>query len=268
MDSSYLTGKPEELFEQAPAEIKELIIGDAVTNVTAILGKSYKIPVSSYVAFENIISYILIGAILPENAVKAIIEILRFDEDTAYKLASDLDKTILEKARISILGKSPKDMVTLSFQEGRTPDELRKEILDTTKRGPILPPEEPAKTPMQATKDALAAATTPEEPSSSPAAQSKSPVMAGSRSALMEQLKMLDTIPDDEEIAERIRKIQEQISGSNKENERGLESTVALQEFMPKNEEVEAVAPEIQAATYSKAPTKYNVDPYREVSEE
>ncbi|MEZ0208619.1 MAG: hypothetical protein ACAH17_00375, partial [Candidatus Paceibacterota bacterium] len=58
-DTSYLTGNPEELFKHITPQIKELIVGDAVTNTTAILGKTYKIPVSSYVAFENIISYLL-----------------------------------------------------------------------------------------------------------------------------------------------------------------------------------------------------------------
>lgn len=261
MNSSYLTGNPEELFEQAPQPIKDLITGNAVNDATAILGKSYKIPVSSYVAFENIISYILIGAILPENAVAAIKNILGFDEETATKLATDLDKTILEKARIQILGKSPKDMVTLTFQEGRSPDELRKEILDTTKRAPVLPPEAPEKTPTQATKDALVTPVAPQPTKTTP------PVMPGSRSALMEQLQLLDTIPDDDEVAERIKKIQEQIAGG-KEESRDLASPIALQEFMQTGEDLSAVSPETKAATYSKAPTKYNVDPYREVAEE
>jgi hypothetical protein len=265
MNSSYLTGNPEELFEQAPQEIKELIVGNAVNETTAILGKSYKIPISSYVAFENIISYLLIGAILPENAVKAIVDILHVEEAIAIKIAEDLDKTVLEKARIKILGKAPTDMVTLTFQEGRSPNELREEILDTTKRGSILPPEQPEKTPTQATKEALALAT--QAPEATPQAESKSPVIPGSRSALMEQLNMLGAIPDDDEVAERIKKIQEQITGI-KGSERELESPIALQEFMPKTEDEGAVSAEEKTATYSKAPTKYNVDPYREVSEE
>jgi hypothetical protein len=286
--SSYLTGNPEALFEQAPPQIKELIVGSEVTNTTAILGKSYKIPVSSYVAFENIISYILIGAIEPENAVKAIVEILNFDEETAYKLATDLDKTILEKARISILGKSPKDMVTLTFQEGRSPVELRKEILDTTKResgllkeqrsvpagapqaeiSPILP-QTPPSVPGSALQTETLTQSTPPAPSVVAAtAVKKSNSTPGSRSQLLEQLQVLDEIPNDEEISERLKKIQEQITGMDKKDETLLESNIALQEFMPKEGDLTVIPASEKVAPYSHAPTKYNVDPYREVPEE
>ncbi len=259
MNPSYLTGNPEELFAQAPKEIQELIVGNAVNDVTAILGKTYQIPISSYVAFENIISYILIGAILPENAVKAIVAILKLDEEAAHKLATDLDKTIFEKARISILGKSPKDMVTLTFQEGRTPNELRKEILDTTKRESILPNPY---TPPSPTTPEIQVTPTPTQ------AHTKTPFVTGSRSQLMEQLQILDKIPDDEEVSERLKKIQEQIAGMNTQDDRALESNIALQEFMPKEEGNAAVPSEAKVASYSKAPTKYNVDPYREMAAE
>jgi hypothetical protein len=115
--------------------------------------------------------------------------------------SKDMEKTILEKARIKILGKAPTDMVTLTFQEGRSPDELRKEILDTTKRGPIfrqklrrkLRPKQPKTLSLNSPTRSTSIKQNP-----------KSPVMPGSRSALMEQLKMLDTIPDDDEVAKRI----------------------------------------------------------------
>lgn len=250
--TSYLAPNPEELFGQAPPEIQELIHGDDVNNVTAILGKAYKLPVSSYVALSNLVAFLLIGAIQPQDAVRAIKDILGLNEEDAYKLATDLDKTILEKARISILGKSPKDMVTLTFQEGRSPDELRKEILDTTSRTPVV-------TPAPAVAAPQTAGTTP------PVRQN---VVSGSRSQLMDQLRILDDIPNDEEISDRLKKIQEQIAGMNAKDERALESPIALQEFMSKNGKTGAVAPEIKSASYSRAPTKYNVDPYREVAEE
>lgn len=260
MNSSYLTGNPEILFEQAPPQIKELIVGATINDTTAILGKLYKVPISSYVAFENIISYILIGAILPENAVRAIVDILTLSEEDAYKLAADLDKTILEKARISILGKSPKDMVTLTFQEGRSPDELRKEILDTTKREPVATsiPTQPTNT--------IPAPVAPVTPAPAPA--KKATAVVGSRSQLLEQLQILDTIPTDEEVSERLKKIQEQISGIEAKDDRALDSNIALQEFMPHAGDDKAVIAEAQTASYSKAPTKYNIDPYREASGE
>lgn len=252
---SYIAAHQDDLFDQAPEEIQALILDGEVNKTTAILGKLYQIPVSSYVALSNIISFILIGALKPGDAVRGIMDILELPEEVAIKLATDMDKTILERARISILGKSPKDMVTLTFQEGRSPDELRKEILDTTKREPVLPP-----TPSQ-TSPSVAPV------KSVPVAPTKPIVVAGSRSQLLEQLQVLDDIPNDEEVTERLKKIQEQISGMSVKDDRALDSTVALQEFMPGNNENLTVEPEVQAASYSKAPTKYNVDPYREVTE-
>lgn len=246
---SYISAHIDELFDKTSPDIQELISGTEVNTATAILGKLYKIPISSYVALSNIISFILIGALKPEDVVRAIIDILELPQEEAYKLAADLDKTILEKARISILGKSPKDMVTLTFQEGRSPDELRKEILDTTKRdtSPITV-SPPATLPVPATP-----------PTKQPVEEKeKSTAIAGSRSQLLEQLRVLDAIPDDEEISERLKKIQEQITGMAVKDERALDPRTGLQEFMPKNSEEAAGVP------YVKAPTEYSIDPYRE----
>ena len=251
---SYIATNLEELFDKAPKDIQDLIYGDTVNNATATLGKIYRIPVSSYVALSNIISFIMIGALKPEDAVRAIVDILGLSQEDAQKLAEDMEKSILEKARISLLGKSPKDMVTLTFQEGRSEDDLRKEIMDTTKKESVFAQRDEAKEAVMVTPSA----TSPKKNVFAP---------AGSRTQLLEQLQVLDTIPNDEEIAERLKKIQEQISGISAQEDRSLESSVALQEFMPKGESSVA-QPETQAATYSKAPTKYNVDPYREVAED
>jgi hypothetical protein len=282
---SYISPNLEELFDQAPPEIQELIHGVDVNNTTAILGKSYQIPVSSYIALSNIISFLLIGALKPEDAVKAIIEMLNLTQDIAIKLATDLDKTILEKARISILGKSPKDMVTLTFQEGRSPVELRKEILDTTKResglfkeqssaqpAAIITPIAAAIEPQQASQpvpEAKPAVTTPPAVTPSSAIPPKKSIITpGSRSQLLEQLQVLDDIPNDEEINDRLKKIQDQIAGMDKKDENILESKIALEEFMPKEGDLTVIPASEKSATYSQAPTKYNVDPYREIPEE
>lgn len=247
---SYIVSNPDELdrlYDKAPAYIQELISGAEVNNATTILGKLYKLPVSLFVPLENIISFILIGALKPEDTVRAIIDLLKLPEEEALRLAQDMEKTILEKARITILGKSPKDMVTLTFKEGRSPQELREEILDTTNRIQVPPPSAEVKAIQSVAKPATA--------------------IPGTRSQLLEQLKVLDDIPNDEEINERLQKIQEQIKGFQTEDTRSLESPIALQEFMPKNGEDVVITPEERAASYSKAPTKYNVDPYREVPE-
>lgn len=244
---SYIASNPDQLFEQAPPYIQELISGEEVNAATTILGKLYKLPVHLFVPLENIITFVLIGALKPEDTVRAIMDILGMTQEDALKLATDMEKTILEKARISILGKSPKDMVTLTFKDGRSAEELRKEILDTTKRIDVPPPSTAVKAEQSIAKPGTA--------------------QPGTRSQLLEQLQVLDDIPNDEEINARLGKIQEQIKKMQPSDERVLESTVALSEFMPKKGDDIVVEPKIGPGTYSKAPTKYNVDPYREAPE-
>jgi hypothetical protein len=249
---SYIATNLDELFERSPSDIQAMITGEELNAATAILGKIYKLPVSSYVALENIISYILIGALKPEDTVRAIMDMLGLSEEDAYKLASDMEKSILEKARIKILGKPSNEMVTLTFGEGRTPQDLRKEILDTTKQESVFAKKDEAEEVVMS----MPSPTAPKKNVFAP---------AGSRTQLMEQLQILDTIPKDEEVEARLNKIREQITGTTpKENT--MESPVALAEFMP-NGDKSAVEAETKPATYSKAPTKYNVDPYREVLE-
>jgi hypothetical protein len=275
---SYISTNIDELLDSASPFIQELLESEEIGKTVAILGKAYALPINSYVDFANVISYILLGALKPQDVVRALQDMLKVDSDTAYKLAADLDKTVLEKARISILGKSPKDMVTLTFQEGRSPDELRKEILDTTKRD-INPLKEPVSAssvlptvvtvPQPQTNVQATASAAPTSPAASNApAPKKSNITPGSRSQLMEQLQVLDNIPNDEEIGERLKKIQEQIAGMDKKDENLLESNVALEEFMPKEGDLTVIPAKESPATYSQAPTKYNVDPYREIPEE
>ncbi len=245
MYPSYISKNIAELLRNAPPDIAQILKGDEVGKTTAILGKIYKIPVSSYVALSNIISFILIGALKPEDVLHALEDIVKVTPEDAYKLAQDLEKSILEKARIKILGKDDGDMVTLSFDDTRTPDELRKEILDTTKRESAL---------------------TKEQSSSDRAPVKKQVVLTpGSRSQLLEQLQVLGSIPNDEEVETRLSHIQEQISSIDKGENRNLDTNVALQEFMFGDKGDTVASAEARAASYSKAPTRYNVDPYREV---
>jgi hypothetical protein len=248
---SYISPDIDVLYDQAPPDVLKLISSGEINTVTAILGKIYKIPIGSYVALSNVITFILVGALKPEDVVRGIVDILNIPEDEAFKLATDLDKTILEKVRISIMGKSPKDMVTLTFQEGRSPDELRKEILDTTKRDPV---------PL-----AMPVTTTP--PTQTQAAPYKAPpLVTGSRSQLMEQLQILDTIPKDEEVSERLQKIQAQIANMHAQEDAKAQA-LQQENTIPHDVEIAKIPLEPQSAPYSKAPTRYNVDPYREAIE-
>ncbi len=273
MNPSYIATNTEELFEQASPQVQDMIQGDDVNNSTAVLGKIYKLPVNSYVALSNLISFILIGALKPEDVPRAFVDILHLSEEDAIKMAQDLDTSILEKARIKILGKSSTDMVELTFQEGRSEEDLRKEIMDTTKRESALIKEQvsvPSTTPTLPKKVTAADSEVPQATVLAPqgAIEKKVSTAPGSRSQLLEQLQVLDTIPNDEEIAARLTKIQEQISSMDDgKGTEGTPSVVPLQNYMLGEKADKMIEAEAREATYSKAPTKYNVDPYRETAE-
>lgn len=249
MNPSYIATNLGELLDNAPPEVHAIIQSDEINTTTAILGKIYKLPVGSYLALSNIISLILIGALKPEDVVRALQDILKLSQEDSYKLAEDLEKSILQKARISVLGNTDSDVKTLIFEGERTPDELRKEILDTTKRESGLVKDQSVIT-------------------SSPSTKKQVILTPGSRSQLLEQLQLLGKIPNDEEVETRLEHLKEQMIKLNKKEENTLDSNIALQEFMF-GEKGKATAPaEAKSATYSKAPTKYNIDPYRETAEE
>lgn len=244
---SYIATNLDELMMRARPEIQEIVAGKDIDEAVAILGKLHKIPIGSYLALDNIILFILLGALKPEDAVRGIQDILKLPEEDSYKLAQDLEKTILEKARMKIFNRGSEDTVTLTFQEGRTPHELRKEILDTTKREPTV-------------------AIQPGKQVQSPALPAKNMAPTGTRSQLMEQLQILGSIPDDEEIANRLKKIQEQVADMQAKKEESTRRAEKEKEES-QNSSIQIASPQVQSATYSRAPTQYNVDPYREVSE-
>lgn len=272
MYPSYIAKNIDDLLDEAPPYIQELLESDEIGKTVVVLGKIYKIPVDAYVNLSNIISFILIGALKPEDVTRALTELVKVTPEDAVKLAQDLDKSILEKARIKILGKAPTEMVELTFKEGRSAEDLRKEILDTTKRESALVKEQ-SSSPLPKDTAAPAPAETPVPPAVAEVPPSATETaektnLAGSRSQLLEQLRVLDDIPDDEEITARLAKIQEQIASIDKKDSSLLEPKIPLQNFMFGEKAADLVEPDTRPATYSKAPTKYNVDPYREQVEE
>ena len=270
MNPTYIATNQEELFDKSSPEIQQLIVGGEVDKVTAILGKIYGIPIGSYVSLSNIISYALIGAIEPKDILIAIQDILKLPEEDSVRLVKDLETSILGKVNIHISPEKEEDMVVLTFPTIKPKkEELRKEILDTTKRESALFKDQSTPKP-----DSLP----PKEENFAPGSRlqlleklkptdTKEPVILtpGSRSQLLEQLQVLDTIPNDEEVEARLDHIKEHLSTIEEEEENSLDSNIALKEFMfgeKGTTEVKAVA---KAATYSRAPTKYNVDPYKEL---
>lgn len=246
MNPSYLAENKKELFDKAPDAIKTLIKGGEVNAAATTLGQIYKLPIGLYSRLANVISFILIGAIQPKDVVLALVDGFKMENTEAVKLAHDLEKGILEKARQINLGTSGEAIVNLEFRGERTKEDLRKEIIDTTKRDSGLV-----------------------KPQSTPTPKKASVITPGSRSQLLEQLQILGSIPKDDEIEERLKHIQEQIASIKKvEEDTSLKSNIALKSFMF-GEKGKATADATQKmATYSVAPTHYNIDPYREVAED
>lgn len=243
---SYIATNLEELFDNAPTYIQEIIGSGEVDESTITLSNNYKIPVGSQTALSNVISFILIGALQPDDVVQALQDLVDVDSEVAIHIATDLEHSLLEKARISLFKKADGEIKTLEFQGQRSKEELRKEILDTTKRESGI-----------------------EKNQATQALKKTSVISPGSRSQLIEQLQVLGTIPDDEEIATRLAHIQEQISSIKKqETDNSLDSKIALKSFMFGEKGKTVADPSITHATYSVAPTQYNVDPYKEIVED
>lgn len=245
MSKPYLAENSKELFESASQGIKKLIKGGQVLSAATVLAQQYKIPIGLYQRFANVISFTLIGAIQPNNVVIALIDGLELSQEEATSLAQDLENGIFAEARAVTLGKPVEEGTKLEFSGERSPDELRKEIMDTTKRESAL-----------------------RKPQGSGILKKGLTITPGSRSQLLEQLQILSTIPNDEEVEARLSHIQEQIN-SIKKTEAGntLESKIALKSFMFGEQGKETVPAILKTSTYSVPPTRYNLDPYREVSE-
>ena len=236
------------LYANANKEVQAYLLTDELDGAVAVFGKVYKLPVSVYLALKNTVTLILLGAIEPQNAVEELQKNCGMSAGDAYSLAKDLDETVFQKVRLSILGKDNSDVKKIQLEDDNaTKEELRKEILDTTKR-PTEPQAETRENYVTIQKAIL---------------------QPGSRSQLLEQLQVLDEIPNDEEINDRLNKIKEQIASIDTKGEnRGLDSNIALKEFMFGDKGEVVADAESKPATYSKAPTTYNVDPYREMPAE
>lgn len=225
-----------------PAVLTMLRSGE-LGKIASLLAPQYDIPVGRQTALSNVMTYVLLGGILPENVVEALVDLVEVDGDTATKIATELETSLFQKVRNAVLNKD-EEIKTLEYQGEKTKEELRKEIMDTTKRESGLSKQQ-----------------------STARAKKTSVITPGSRSQLLEQLQVIGSIPDDEEISERLKHIQEQISLIKKqEDDNTLTSNIALKSFMFGERGADVVTATLRPATYSVAPKRYNVDPYRELS--
>lgn len=243
---SYIATNIKELIENAPEHIVEILSSEDIPSTTVTLASNYKIPVGNQTALSNVITFTLIGALQPDDVVEALQDLVNVNSEDAIHIATDLEHSIFEKARISLFKTGGGEVKTLEFQGVKSKEELRKELLDTTKRESGL-----------------------NKNLGTPGLKKPTVLAPGSRSQLMEQLQVLSSIPNDEEIEERLAHIQEQISTIKKQEEdNSLDSKIALKSFMFGEKGKTVADPTVNRATYSVAPTHYNVDPYREVGGE
>lgn len=244
-----------ELFDQSPKEVQDIILGDELDNIAIELGTKYKIHIDLLTHLKDTIILILVGATEPENALASFKEHLKLDDDTTLALVRDLNISLFQKVRIDLFGKElAKDEVkkiTLGDNKNTTKDALREQITNKTRREALI-----NKTPSERI-DPL-----------------KRGRVIGSRAQLMEQLEVLEAIPTNEDVEERLNKIKSKISSVNnliednskEEDEVMKVKSEAKELFAEKGDTL--IKPESKTATYSKAPTNYNVDPYRETAEE
>jgi len=244
---SYIKKNTEELIGKAPDDILDIIDSEDIQHETALLIKKYGVEKEGIEQLFNIITYILIGAIESDDVVQALQDLVNVTPENAIKIATDLEQGILAKAQISLSKPSGTAVATLEFQGAKSKEDLRKDILDTTKRESALT-----------------------KPQGDPTAKKPTPIVLkpGSRSQLLEQLQVLGTIPDDDEISIRLAHIQEQMAALKKQEEdNSLDSKIALKSFMFGEKGKTVADSTINKITFSVPPTRYNVDPYREVDE-
>lgn len=242
------------LLEAAPEETRAFILGgDFDASILGITNK-HALTVDEAVKVKNIALLTLLGAIPTDEVASALIQDVPLSGIAFEKLLRDIDSSVFEKVRISLFGEKHEEgrvvkKITLGNEEGR--EALREQIMmnaeSALKVSPIkgyVPPQNKTLEVKQAGQE--------------PAKKESSITPSGSRSELLERLNILDTIPTNEEIQERLTNIRSkiiQVEQVKKQREEQASTTPAIVNDK-KDEKPKLVFP-----------TRYSVDPYREPTE-
>lgn len=239
MQQEDIINKIKELFKSASPEIRGIILGDSITNTVKEIGEKYKIDISHYVDLKNIIILTLLGEITGENILQELKEMLFIDDNIAKEIAKDLDETIFDKVRLEI---GTKEKKTLEIKEIKLVNDPIKEKL----REQLM-----------------------NRPLSGNTSNKSENTNSGNRNELLEKLKILQDIPNNEVIIDRLEKIKEQIKLTKEPESSDLDSQPLNENMVANIKEEEGKVKENipKTATYSKPPVKYNIDPYRETTE-
>jgi hypothetical protein len=238
--------KIKELFKTAPNEIKEVILSDELNNAANNISENYKININLITDLKNIIILSLLGEITPENLALELKNKLFIGDEEVEQIIKYLDQSIFEKARLSIGTSQKKETVTekkqTEIKEIKLSYDPVKEKLREQLMSHPLPKSNISKN---------------EE------------IGEGSRDKLLEKLKVLEEIPNNEAVLNRLDAINKQIEEiKNKEAEEiGVEiNETKAEEIKEEGETIVENKP--KTAPYSKPPVSYNIDPYREAVDE
>lgn len=234
----YTVEQLHEYFLQSPPEVQEILLSDDLDTTSTVLGKLYKLPVDKFLVLKNIITLILLGLIKPENVTEEIQKQISIDEKTTNSLVKDLNDSILQEARMKIFHEEGVEVKKLEIKNSTpsTTDALREEIMSKTKVESAIN-KAPAEVFTMPTKE-----------------KKPVPLIVGSHDQLLDQLNVLETIPKDDEVEDRLSKIRQQVESLQ-------QKTLAEEEVVSKKEEAPVVVPVPHKPIF---PEHYNIDPYRE----
>lgn len=248
MDKENINNQIKQAFNDSPKEVQGIILGNELNDLALSLSEKYKIHTDLIVHFKDIVILLLVGIMKPEEAFSSLKEHLALDDETTTGLLQDLDQNVFQKVRLSLLGKkTSKDeikIITLGNKDVAQKEDLREQIANTTRRMPVQ-----TKTPLDDFTNA------------------KKSIINGTRTQLLEQIEILEAIPSDEAVEERLNNIKEKLTSINEKMEEGRKVKDEAKEFFAElGDKIADNTPKV--ASYSKAPTKYNIDPYRELAED
>lgn len=210
------------------------------------LSTPHNLTVSQLLDIKTMVTEVLCGLQEPQGFITLLPKKLNLSTEASTALVHSIDDTIFSHARNITLGlpDTHKEVYTLTFG-GENKEELRDQILSATAKDSAI--------------------TTPQVTVPTPDIRPQI-LASGSRSDLLEQLHVLDTIPDDAEVEARLNHIREQVA----KTEEPVSSSPTLTQdalYALRSGSNDAVVATEKPASYSKAPTEYNIDPYRELAE-
>jgi len=285
------------LLENASDAVRSVILDGHLDEEIVVIINTYHFTVDESVLLKNTVLMTLLGVVsLSEFRNEITKDFPTLDPTTLEALIKDIDTGIFERARIALFGEEYEDgqeMKKLSLGEKESDDVLREQIMANTDRESAIKtsPLELLKKKIEDQKKGIkeddivslgdlvkkAPAPTITKPEEKPAEnivatepKASTPTgetvkeavkddakLPGSRSELLERLNVLQSIPNSEEVGERMQSIRAQIAK--------IEENKTSQEKQEDIDYARASLKEKRSVDTTKFPKSYVVDPYREM---